>query len=111
VASKPTIVKVGYVLVGIAFASMLAVAIIATFEGSGAFGVSHQASGRPAVFLPVVYIPFLLALIAIGAYWLIRRSSKGVTKSEASNNTPHADVLDAPASTSNNAGRAGGRER
>ena len=73
-ASNPrsTIVVIGWVLVGVAVASVFAVAVIATYQGGGATGVDFR-SGRTGFYMPVLYVPLLLGFIGVGAYWLWRK--------------------------------------
>jgi hypothetical protein len=110
-APRKPIVIVGWVLVGLAFAAMLVVAVIATFEGGGASGVAFRGSGRPGLFMPVVYLPLLLAFFGVGAYWLWRRMHKRHGEGEASNSTPHPDTRGSAVPRKGPSARAGGRGR
>ena len=70
---KRNIVRVGIALLGIIVVSYFAVALIATFEGSGGFSVAHSFSGRPSFFLPMAAVPLLVAIVGIAIYWLWRK--------------------------------------
>ena len=109
--SRRSIIVAGWKLVGVLVAAVLAVAVIATVQGGGAFGVDFRGTGRPAVFMPIFYIPLLVAFVVAGVLLAVRHFSKGSVKDEASNSTPHTDaransVLDRPPSA-----RAGERGR
>ncbi len=110
-ATKRTIVVVGWTLVVLTFASLFAVALIATLEGSGAVGVDFRLSGKPVFFMPVLYIPLLLAFFGAGGYWIWRRVRKHPSAGQASNPTPHADAREVSRSAHPGERRAGGRER
>src|SRR5205823_7428744 len=109
-APKRTIVLVGWLLLALAFASVFAVALIAIFQGGGAFGVDYRRSGRPAFFMPMLYVPLLIGAICIGAYWAWRKMRTRKTPQEASNNTPRADARTSAAPPASRP-RAGGRGR
>jgi uncharacterized membrane protein len=56
---KRSILGVGIVLIGIFVVSYLAVALIATFEGSGS--------------LPIAAVPLLVAIVSLAIHWLWRK--------------------------------------
>jgi hypothetical protein len=70
---KRNIVYVGIALLAIVVGSYFATALIAAFEGSGAFSVAHSVSGRPSFFLPMAVIPLLVAIAGVAIYWLWRK--------------------------------------
>ena len=112
VATRRTIVVIGWMLVGLTFASLFAVALIATLEGGGAVGVDFRGSGKPVFFTPVLYIPLLLAFFGVGGYWIWRQVRKHPSSGQASNPTPHADARDQRSASHGQSSRApGGRER
>ena len=71
--AKRTIVIVGCALLGLTIAAVVVVAVIAIVEGGGGMGVDYRGTGRSAVFMPIAYIPLLVALVVAGAIWLRRR--------------------------------------
>ena len=71
--SNKIIVKIGWGLLGFIFLCYFAVALIATLEGDGGFGVSHSFSGKPSFFIPAAVLPAFFIAFAIGIYWLIKR--------------------------------------
>jgi H+/Cl- antiporter ClcA len=111
IETKRTIVVIGWILVAVAFACLFAVALIATLQGGGPFGVDYQRSGRLAFFIPVAYVPLLIAALGVAVYWLWRKAQRAKRGKEASNSTPHADARASTAPNNDPSARAGGRRR
>jgi len=68
-----TIIKIGWGLLGFILLCYFIVALVATLEGDGGFGVSHSFSGKPSFFIPAAVLPAFFIAFAIGIYWLIKR--------------------------------------
>ena len=82
-ANKPKIiVTIGFALVAFAFTCLFTVAIIATLEGQGGFGVDYRINGRPSFFTPVVYVPLLAGIIAAAVVWVVGRKARKSTEPE-----------------------------
>jgi uncharacterized membrane protein len=90
VAARSKVLVVGWVLIGLIAACLFAVALIATFEGGGSFGVDARVAGRLGTFVPVVYVPLLLILVAVGAYWAWRQFRR--RSNDPSNSTVDTDA-------------------
>ncbi|MBU1424712.1 MAG: YpbF family protein [Gammaproteobacteria bacterium] len=71
--SNKTIAKIGWGLLGFTLLCYFLVALIATLQGDGGFGVSHSFSGKPSFFIPAAVLPAFFIAFAIGIYWLIKR--------------------------------------
>ena len=71
--SNKTIAKVGWGLLGFTLLCYFAIALIATLEGDGGFGVAHSFSGKPSFFIPAAVLPGFFIAFAIGIYWLFKR--------------------------------------
>jgi uncharacterized protein (TIGR04222 family) len=110
-APKRTIVVIGWLLIAVVFACVFAVALIAMLQGGGPFGVDYQRSGRPAFFMPVLYLPLLLGALAVAGYWIWRRVRTSKRGDEASNSTPHADARTSTVPGKGPSARAGERGR
>lgn len=77
---KKRIITIGWVLLGLMLASILAIAIIGVLEGDGARSLKLVRGGRGGTVFPVALLPVFLAAIAIGFFWIWRRffSSKKI---------------------------------
>ena len=71
--SNKTIIRIGWGLLGFILLCYFVVALVATIEGDGGFGVSHSFSGKPSFFIPAAVLPAFFIAFAIGIYWLIKR--------------------------------------
>jgi uncharacterized membrane protein len=111
VAAKSKVVVVGWLLIGLLATCVFAVALIATFEGGGGFGVDSRVTGRLGTFVPIVYVPLLLAVVGVGAYWVWRQLRRRPHEEEPSNSTLHPGARQASSQNQTPSARAGERGR
>lgn len=85
---KKRIIVIGWSLLGILFASLLAIAVIAMLQGQGAQPWKLVRGGRGGVVFPVELVVVFLAAIVVGAFWIRRRLSANKATQQSSADEP-----------------------
>lgn len=82
---KKKIIVIGWTLLGILFASLFAIAVIAVLQGQGAQPWKLVRGGKGGVVFPIELLVVFLVAIVVGAFWIRRRLSanKAAQKSSA----------------------------
>lgn len=69
---KRVIIFIGFLLIGLAFASAALISLITLYEDGGS--VAYSAAGKPAVFLPGAHFVLIIIAVFVVIWVLINRA-------------------------------------
>lgn len=79
---KKKIIIVGWILLGILFVSLGAMAVIAVLEGQGAQPWKLVRGGRGGTIFPIELLAILAVVVVVGGFWIKRRFFSSVRGSK-----------------------------